>query len=83
MNKIIITIISLIIFPTFSSGQVESLQDLINTAIGVSPKIKMLEMKNPVLYYENTEGGHSAAADNKQRAYMQSLELAYLWEKLR
>lgn len=46
MKKIRILIIGLtILFTTFSFGQTESLQELINTAIELSPKIKMLEMK--------------------------------------
>ena len=46
MNKIRILIIGLtIFFTTYLSGQTDSLQVLINTAIEVSPKIKMLEMK--------------------------------------
>ena len=46
MNKIRILIIGLTIsFTTFSNGQTDSLKDLINIAIDVSPKIKMLEMK--------------------------------------
>ncbi len=35
-----------------------------------------------VMYYENIEGGHGGAANNKQRAYMQSLAYAYLKERL-
>jgi len=31
-----------------------------------------------VLYWENTEGGHGGAADNKQRAYMWSLSYEFL-----
>jgi outer membrane protein TolC len=46
MNKIRILIIGLtIFFTTFLSGQTDSLLVLINTAIEVSPKIRMLEMK--------------------------------------
>jgi cobalt-zinc-cadmium efflux system outer membrane protein len=46
MNKIRILIIGLTIsFTAFSNGQTDSLKDLINIAIDVSPKIKMLEMK--------------------------------------
>lgn len=46
MNKIRILIIGLtILCTTFSFAQNEKLQDLITTAIEVSPKIKMLEMK--------------------------------------
>ena len=35
-----------------------------------------------VMYYENIEGGHGGAANNKQRAYMQALAYAYLKERL-
>ena len=35
-----------------------------------------------VSYYENIEGGHGGAANNKQRAYMQSLAYSYLKERL-
>ena len=35
-----------------------------------------------VLYYENVEGGHGGAADNKQRAYMWALTYAFLAEVL-
>ena len=44
---------------------------------------RMTEMKKPVYYYENLEGGHSAAANNNQRAYMWALSYAYLWKQLR
>jgi len=37
---------------------------------------------HPVLYFENIEGGHGGAADNAQRAHLQALEFAYLWERL-
>lgn len=43
---------------------------------------RMLEMGKPVYYYENTEGGHAAAANLNQRAYMTSLSYAYLWMML-
>lgn len=46
MNKIRILILVIIISITATAfGQTETFQDLINTAIEVSPKIKMLEMK--------------------------------------
>jgi prolyl oligopeptidase len=35
-----------------------------------------------VSYYENIEGGHGGAANNKQRAYMQALAYAFLQERL-
>ncbi|MCK0069057.1 prolyl oligopeptidase family serine peptidase [Kordiimonas laminariae] len=43
---------------------------------------KMLDMGKPVLYYENTEGGHSAAANLKQRAYTDALQVVYALKKL-
>ena len=36
-----------------------------------------------LLYYENIEGGHSAAADNAQRADMLALEFSFLWQQLK
>lgn len=44
---------------------------------------RMLEQKHPVLYFENIEGGHAGAADNKQSARMAALEYSYLWQQLR
>ena len=37
----------------------------------------------PVLYYENIEGGHGGAADNEQRATLQAIEFTYrAWQRL-
>lgn len=33
-------------------------------------------------YYENIEGGHGAAADNKQRAFNWALVFEFLWERI-
>lgn len=44
---------------------------------------RMLSMDKPVLYYENTEGGHSAAANLKQRAYTDALQAVYVLKKLK
>jgi prolyl oligopeptidase len=33
-------------------------------------------------YFENTEGGHAGAADNRQVAYMNALEYSFLWKML-
>jgi len=44
---------------------------------------KMAAQKHPVLYFENIEGGHAGAADNKQTARMAALEYSYLWQQLR
>jgi len=43
---------------------------------------RLRETGHDVLYYENIEGGHGAAADNEQRAFNWALMLEYLWEKL-
>lgn len=43
---------------------------------------KMLDMGFDVSYYENIEGGHGGAADNKQAAHMWALAYTFLWEKL-
>lgn len=43
---------------------------------------KMNGMGKPVLYYENIEGGHSAAANLKQRAYTDALQAVYALKKL-
>ncbi|MFM2341874.1 MAG: hypothetical protein RLZZ592_1527 [Pseudomonadota bacterium] len=43
---------------------------------------KLEALGQPVLYYENIEGGHGGAADNAQRAHLQALEFAYLWSRL-
>ena len=44
---------------------------------------RMKEMGNDVLYYENIEGGHGGAADNKQRAFMDALAYTFLWKQLK
>lgn len=43
---------------------------------------RMSEMKQPVYYYENIEGGHGGAADNKQRAYQQALVFSFFLKEL-
>ena len=35
-----------------------------------------------VLYYENIEGGHGGAANNKQSAYMNALAYTFLLKQL-
>ena len=44
---------------------------------------RMKEMGHDVLYYENIEGGHGGAADNKQKAFMDSLAYTFLWKQLK
>jgi prolyl oligopeptidase len=43
---------------------------------------RMLEQGHDATYYENIEGGHGGAADNAQRADLQALEFAFLWQHL-
>ncbi|MCP5105816.1 MAG: S9 family peptidase, partial [bacterium] len=43
---------------------------------------RMKNMGHEVFYYENIEGGHGGAANNKQRAYMNALSYAYLYKLL-
>jgi prolyl oligopeptidase len=43
---------------------------------------RMLEQGHDVLYYENIEGGHGGAADNKQQSHMQALAYAFFKRKL-
>ena len=43
---------------------------------------RMIEQGHEVLYYENIEGGHGGAADNAQRADVQALQFAFLWQQL-
>ena len=42
----------------------------------------LLEKKQDVLYYENIEGGHGGAANNKQSAHMNALAYSFLWQRL-
>ena len=41
-------------------------------------KLEDLGKGATTLYYENIEGGHGGAADNKQRAFMSTLAYAFL-----
>ena len=43
----------------------------------------MREQGHDVLLYENIEGGHGAAADNKQAAFMDALAFSFLWKELK
>ena len=44
---------------------------------------RMEQQGHDVLYYENIEGGHGGAADNKQAAFMAALAYTFLWQSLR
>jgi prolyl oligopeptidase len=41
------------------------------------------EEHHDVLYYENTEGGHAGAANNKQQAYMSALAFTFMLKQLK
>ena len=43
---------------------------------------KMKAQGHDIIYYENTEGGHGAAANNKQAAYMSALAYTFLLKEL-
>jgi prolyl oligopeptidase len=43
---------------------------------------RLEEQGHQVLYYENIEGGHGAAANNRQAAYMDALAYTFLWTQL-
>ena len=42
----------------------------------------MEAQRHDVLYYENIEGGHGGAANNKEEAYQSALAYTFLWKKL-
>ncbi len=44
---------------------------------------RMLEQQHDVLYYENIEGGHGGAANNRQAATMNALAYTFLLQQLR
>lgn len=44
---------------------------------------RLREAGHDVSYYENVEGGHGAASDNAQLAFMWALILEFLWPRLR
>jgi prolyl oligopeptidase len=44
---------------------------------------RLSEQNHENLYYENIEGGHGAASNNKQVAFMEALAYSFLWTELR
>ena len=44
---------------------------------------RLSEQNHENLYYENIEGGHGAASNNKQVAFMEALAFAFLWKELK
>jgi prolyl oligopeptidase len=43
---------------------------------------RLEEQGHAVMYYENIEGGHGAAANSRQAAFMDALAYAFLWTQL-
>jgi prolyl oligopeptidase len=43
---------------------------------------KMKDLGHPVIYYENTEGGHAGSSNYKQRASIKAMQYLYLYERL-
>ena len=44
---------------------------------------RKIEPPHNALFYENTEGGHTGAANNQQSAYVNALEHELLFQKLK
>ncbi|MEV0269696.1 prolyl oligopeptidase family serine peptidase [Hamadaea sp. NPDC050747] len=43
---------------------------------------RLTEHGYDVTYYENTDGGHAAAADHQQQAHNDALKIQFLWQTL-
>ncbi len=42
----------------------------------------LLSWQQPIVYYENTEGGHAGTSNIDQFSFLLALQLAYLEDKL-
>eukprot|EP00392_Amoebophrya_sp_AT5.2_P005027 g5036.t1 len=67
------------VHPAHARKMVKRIQEVFDVAGGGENAERQDDV---VRYYENIEGGHSGAADNKQRAFMKTLEWLFMWEKL-
>jgi prolyl oligopeptidase len=56
--------------------------DRVHPGHGRKMAAKMRELGHPFLYYENIEGGHAGSSDLTQRAFMDSLQIVFLMQKL-
>lgn len=56
--------------------------DRVHPGHGRKMAAKMQALGHPFLYYENIEGGHAGSSDLNQRAFMDSLQIVYLMQKL-
>ena len=59
-----------------------SRDDRVHPAHARKMAARMVEMGHDVLYFENIEGGHAAAADNAQAARMWAQTFTFLWRQL-
>jgi len=56
--------------------------DRVHPGHGRKMAAKMRALGHPFLYYENIEGGHAGSSDLTQRAFMDSLQIVFLMQKL-
>ncbi len=56
--------------------------DRVHPGHGRKMAARMRELGHSFLYYENIEGGHAGSSDLTQRAFMDSLQITYLMQKL-
>ena len=56
--------------------------DRVHPGHGRKMAARMRELGHSFLYYENIEGGHAGSSDLNQRAFMDSLQITYLMQKL-
>ena len=56
--------------------------DRVHPGHGRKMAARMRELGHSFLYYENIEGGHAGSSDLNQRAFMDSVQLTYLMQKL-
>jgi prolyl oligopeptidase len=56
--------------------------DRVHPGHGRKMTARLREFGKPVLYYENIEGGHGGAADNRQKAFMEALGYTFLEREL-
>jgi prolyl oligopeptidase len=59
-----------------------SRDDRVHPAHARKTAARMREMGHDVLYFENIEGGHGAAANNEQAARMWAQTFTFLWRRL-
>eukprot|EP00965_Chrysotila_dentata_P163561 5400667-Pleurochrysis_carterae.AAC.7 len=64
------------------TGTHHSLPHLDGNVVSLSVPESLGGGESNCFYWENTEGGHGGAADNKQRAYMWALSYNFLWKFL-